>query len=457
MKISNKEKIMLYILGIILIGFGYYNFVYSVQMNKIQEKTKQKNELEQKYTTTMNTINSIEDRKSDVKILKAKISDESLPFYPTISEEHIILELDTLLKDSGLDGGIKFNPIVSDSVESVDKKNQTLAESSLQGIVDEYNNATGSTGAVSNTNEKANQNNNASSGNSNKSEASSNTKDSNNDGKTSTTNSNNNSNTNNSNTSNTNNSNTNTSKNLKDQKKNTVQYVKFEVDFEGSYDGLNKLLNTIGKNEKKIVVNSMKIDEDTLDTVKGTINLEIYAIPKINDELESYLKWDLTNTYGKSVPFSTGAASGIVEENKDTSDFVASVKSINSDLPTIMMGKTNDDLRTTYVYADSNSEEQAEIVFTQDGDKYYYKYKTSKGTYPANYEGLGAEFTPTSKNIVLNVSSENRITSNDKSELKLKITNKTDKLVNVDINGDDTADPRVTVDGDGSNISVNQK
>ncbi|EHJ01422.1 type IV pilus assembly protein PilO [Clostridium sp. DL-VIII] len=455
MKISNKEKIMLYILGIILIGFGYYNFVYSVQINKIQEKTKQKNELEQKYTTTMNTINSIEDRRSDVKILKAKISDESLPFYPTISEEHIILELDTLLKDSGLDGGIKFNPIVSDSVESVDKKNQTLAESSLQGIVDQYNSAAGGIDEGNNTNEKSNQNNNVSSGNSNKSEASSNTKDSNNDDKTSTTS--NNSNPNNSNTSNTNNSNANTSKNSKDQKKNTVQYVKFEVNFEGSFDGLNKLLNTIGKNEKKIVVNSIKINEDTLDTVKGTINLEIYAIPKINDELESYLKWDLANTYGKSVPFSTGAASGIVEEKKDTSDFAVSVKSINSDLPTIMMGKTNDDLRTTYVYADSNSEEQAEIVFTQNGDKYYYKYKTSKGTYPANYEGLGAEFTTTSKNIVLNISSENRITSNDKSELKLKIINKTDKLVNVDISGDDSADPRVTVEGDGSNISVNQK
>lgn len=454
MKISNKEKIMLYILGIILIGLGYYNFVYSVQINKLQEKTKQKNELEQKYTTTMNTINSIEDKKSDVKILKAKISDESSSFYPTISEEHIILELDTLLKDSGLDGGIKFNPIVSDSVESVDKKNQTLSESSLQGIVDQYNGATGGADADNNINKKVNQHNNVSSENSNKREASNNTKDSNNDGKTSATNSNNNSNTNNSNTSN---SNTNTSKNSKDQKKNRVQYVKFAVDFEGSYDGLNKLLNTIGKNEKKIVVNSIKINQDTLDTVKGTINLEIYAIPKINDELESYLKWDLANTYGKSVPFSAGAASGIVEENKNTSDFVVSVKSINSDLPTIMMGKTNDNLRTTYVYADSNSEEQAEIVFTQDGNKYYYKYKTSKGTCPANYEGFGTEFTPTSKNIVLNVLSENRITSNDKSELKLKITNKTDKLVNVDINGDDTADPRVTVEGNGSNISVNQK
>ncbi|MDD3049351.1 MAG: pilus assembly protein PilO [Bacilli bacterium] len=426
MKISNKEKIMLCILGIIIIGFGYYKLVYCVQMDKIQEKTKQKNEIEQKYNTAITTINAMEDRKSDVKILKSKISDQSLPFYPTISEEHIILELDKLLKDSGLSGGIKFAPIVSDSVESVDKKSQTLAESSLQGIVDKYNNETDSTEGNKNASEKSKQSNNSASSSANKSE----------------------------NSSNKNNSNSSTSK---DKNKNTVHYVKFEVDFEGSYDGLNKLLNTIGKNEKKIVVNSIKLSSNTLDAIKGTINLEIYAVPKIDDELESYLKWNLTNTYGKNVPFNTGAASGNVEVDKDTTDFIASVKSINSDLPTIMMGKANDDLRTTYVYADNNSKEQVEMILTQDGDKYYYKYKTSKGTYPANYDGLGAEFVPKSQNIVIDLLSENRVTSSDNSELKLKIVNKTDKLVNVNVSGDDKSNPRVVVDGDGSNISVNQK
>ena len=100
MKISNKEKIMLCILGIIIIGFGYYQLVYCVQINKIEEKTKQENEIEQKYDTARNTIDSIEDKKMDVKILNSKINDECLPFYPTISEENIILELDKLLKET---------------------------------------------------------------------------------------------------------------------------------------------------------------------------------------------------------------------------------------------------------------------------------------------------------------------------------------------------------------------
>ena len=419
MKISNKEKIMLCILGIIIIGFGYYQLVYCVQVNKIEEKTKQENEIEQKYNATMETIKSIEDKKSDVKILKAKISEESSPFYPTISEEHIIIELDKLLKDSGLDGGITFQPIVSDSVENSKKEEKSLVESSFQGIVDQYNNTVQNTEGTSDTNSASN------------------------------------SNTNNSDASKT--SNASSNKDSKDKKKNTVQYLKCEVKFQGSYENIDKLLSKIGENEKKIVVNSISVSQDTLNLIKGTIKLEIYSIPKTDDDLEKYLKWNSTNTYGKSVPFNAGAASGNVDINKDTNDFIASVKSIDSDLPTIMLGKGNDSLRTSYVYADSNAEENVEMILTQDGNKYYYKYKTSKGTFPANYDGLGAEFVPLSKNIVLNILSENRVSANDNSEIKLKIINKTDKLAEVNISGDDSTDPRVVIDGDGSNISVNKK
>jgi hypothetical protein len=423
MNISNREKIMLSILGIIIIGIGYYKFVYSFQINEIQMKTKQESEIEQKYDTVMNTIKSIDSKKSDVKILKAKISNEAKSFYPTISEEHIIVELDKLLTSNELEGRIIFNPIVSDSVEVVDENNETLAESSLQGMVDKYNNEEESN-AENDTDEESKQNTNVTSNSS-----------SNNDEKSRANNKN----------------------NSDSKKKNTVHYMKCEVDFEGSYEGLNKLLNEIGKNEKKIVVNSVTLSENTINSVKGTINLEIYSIPKIDNDLEEYLKWDFNNTYGKNVPFETGAASGFVEESKDVNDFMISVKSVTSELPTIMVGKANDSLGTTYVYADSNTEEYVEMILNQEGDKYYYKYKTSKGTYPANYDGLGEEFIPVSKNIVLDVLSENRATTSDNSEMKLKIINNTDRLADVNISGDDINNPRVVIDGDGNKISVNKK
>ncbi|MDR3598289.1 pilus assembly protein PilO [Clostridium sp.] len=438
MKISNKEKTMLCVLGSIIIGFLYYQFLYLPQTAQIAEKLKAESEIKQKYETTMNTINSMEDKKSNVKILNAKISNETVSFYPAIDQEKIIIELDKLLKDSGLDGGATFQPIAANSVENSKKEVKSLPDSSLQGIVDQYNN-------VFNGTQKTQQSND------------------------NTVNNSTNSKTNNTNSNNTNGtSNANNQNPSKDAKKNTVQYLKCEVKFVGKYEDLDKFLNSIGQNEKKIVINSIKVSSDTSKGINGTIDLEYYSLPKIDDELASYLKWDIDKAYGKTVPFGVGTASdtsaagtgsdkGVsgVLKNTEQGDFIASVKPIASDLPTIMIGKAKDDLRTTYVYADSNSTEQVELTLTQDGDKYYYKYKTSKGTFPANYDGLGEEFVPGSKNIVLDIGSRSRIDANDNSAMKLKIVNKTDKQLDVNISGDDSNNPRVTVEGDLNNVSVN--
>ncbi|RII36128.1 pilus assembly protein PilO [Clostridium chromiireducens] len=442
MKISNKEKTMLCVLGSIIVGFLYYQFIYLSQVDQLQQKVSEENELKQKYDTVMNTIKSMEDKKSDVKILNAKIGDEALPFYPTINQEKIIIELDELLEDNSLKGSVTFQPIVSNSVENSKKDEKSLAESSLQAIVDQYNHAFGDA-------EKTQQSDDKTVTNSTKSDT--NNKDSNNNGA--------------SNTNDSNNSKESGNKDSKDAKKNTVQYLKCEVNFEGKYEDLDKFLNAIAQNKKKIVVNSINVNSDTLDGVKGKINLEFYSIPKINDELEGYLKLDLNENYGKSVPFGAGtagdtsvsktASSG--QEEKEPSDFIALVKPTASDLPTITIGKAKDDLRTSYVYADSNSVENVEMLLTQDGDKYYYKYKTSKGTFPANYDGLGAEFVPTSKNMVLDILSRSRLDANDNSGMKLKIVNKTDKLLKVNITGEDSNSPRVTVEGDLNNVSVSNK
>lgn len=127
MKISKKEKTMLCVLGSIIVGFLYYQFIYLSQVDQLQQKVGKENELKQKYDTVMNTIKSMEDKKSDVKILNAKISDEALPFYPTINQEKIIIELDKLLKDNSLKGSVTFQPIVSNSVENSKKRGKIFS------------------------------------------------------------------------------------------------------------------------------------------------------------------------------------------------------------------------------------------------------------------------------------------------------------------------------------------
>ncbi|GAA0077214.1 hypothetical protein UT300005_15920 [Clostridium sp. CTA-5] len=425
MKISKREKMMLCILGIVLISILYYQFIYLKQTSKIADKSNKKNEIEEKYNNSINTINALDKRKSDIKVLDTKVKDKSSLFFPTISQEHIILELDQLLKKNGLDGGFNFKPIAVEGVESSEKTQENLKESSLQSMVDNYN----AIDKSSNENSKNNQ-----SGETQVSSINAETKEKKSQKSEGDSNKSN------------------------DSKKTSIEQIKLELNFNGSYAQLNSFLNSIRSYNRKIVVNSISINQKSLDQISGTMNLEIYAIPKIHDDLEEYLKWSLNNTYGKNDPFSGGVAgNSIVSKDEKTSDFIMSSKSNTSVLPTVMIGKSNDSLRTSYVYADSNNQEEIEIVLTKNHDKYYYKYKTTNESYPSQYGGFGIEFIPVSDNIVIDVLSESRVTSNDKSGVKINIKNNTDKLIKVEISGDDTKDPRVVVNGDGKNISVGNK
>lgn len=421
MKISNREKLMLSILGIIVLGMGYYNFVYKSLSQKVMTMENKKNEAETDYNTAVTTIQNIDSKKSDLKILKSEILECSSGFYPTISEEHIILELNQLLTESGLSGGIKFEPIVSQSVEESEKEIVSIPKSSVQGFVDEYSKLNPDSG-IKNSNKASEQDN----------------------------------------------SNVNTSNSSEDSKKdavtsnnknsNSIQYLKCSINFKGTYENLNAFLKSIRESKRKIMVNSLTSSQDSTNGISGTVKLEIYSIPKIDGELEEYLKWNTDGSNNGTATFSSNLVSDIQENDDEKVDFVLSLKPMNSDLPSVIMGKAKDSTRTTYVYADSNKTENVELILTQEGDKYYYKYKTSKGTYPKDFNGNGVEFIPElSTSINVDVFSENRTNSDDEAGVKLKVTNNTDMLVNVNISGDDSTNPRITVDGDGNSISVNQK
>ncbi len=427
MKISKREKVMLLILGILGIGILYYQFGYTALVKSVEEKTKVKNEIEQKYNTARNTIDSMEIQKSKVKTLKAKITDQAGPFYPTISQEHIILELDKLIKESGLEGGMKFEATEVKGIESIKKseKDKELPESSLQADADEYNYKYGESkgeknAAAENTDSKTNNSSEQNSANASNTGSKKSTKDSN------------------------------------SNKENTVTQLKVNIDFNGSYENVVKFLKSLGDYERKIPVYTIDMTQKNLEEVAGAVNIIIYSIPKIDDETNRYLKWDLNNMYGKAQPFNVGSAAGTgIKSGIDASDFMVGVKSSTSELPTLMIGKANDDLRTTYAYGDGNNEQNAEIVLTKRDDKYYYKYKTNIDKIPVSYNDLGNEFVPNSDNIVVNISSESRVSDDDKSGVKLKITNNTDKLVKVNVTGDDIRNPRVSIDGDSKNVSVN--
>ena len=412
MNISEKDKKLLAVFLIVLICFGYYEFGFTTMRKKISELNQKKEETIQKYDSAMLLVNSLPKKQSELKIMKVKIDDHLAAFYPAISQEKIILELDKLLNDSKLTGNISFSPVSVQTVEAVQDKTANKAESSLKPTRDKYEKEFNVKREDSSNNSKKQGSQAAPS---EKSTA-------------------------------------------------TTEQLKITVTFTGIYGALKSFLAAVDKNDKRIVVNKISVTQQTAEGISGTMNLEMYAVPKPADKDTEYLIWKLKNTYGKDSPFSSSAAVGSlatieqIMEPKDTNDFVISVKSSNSDLPNIMMGKANDTSRLSYAYADSNKEENAEMVISEVDDKYYVKYKTSTSSYPAQYSGSGSEFIPVSKDLInIKILSEARTGDNDKSSLNLKITNNTKKLVKVQVNNEDKNSPRVKVASSGSLVNVEQK
>lgn len=446
MKVSRREKTMLSFLGLLVGGFLYYEFGFLALNDYAEKENQTKQTLEKRYQDAENTINTKDIKLENIKIFNAKIGNEVQPFFPTINQENIILELDDLIKESGLYGGLKFKDEEVKSVEVIKKsdKDKELQNSSILDIVNQYNSKFGTDEDKKTANNTLIKDNTSkqptSSGNANNSTGS--TASSNGNNTTQGTD----------------------GKNDKDAK--TVGQIKIDVEFNGTYENLIKFLGLLKNNNynNQFQAYQITMSEKNIDEIKGTISIIAYAIPKLDintengkSELTNYLDWKLNGTYGKDKPFTVNSASGTGIELKKGPDFLVSVKSANSDLPSITMGRANDTLRSSYIYADDKANSVIEIELTKKADKYYYKYKSNNQSVPEDYNGLGNEFIPNSDNIEINIQSEIRRGTNDQSGLKLKVTNKTDIIVNVNVNGDDTASPRISLDADITNVHLNKE
>ncbi|MBD7911676.1 MULTISPECIES: hypothetical protein [Clostridium] len=419
MNISKKEKYLLIIVGLLGISALYYTFVYSKQSQKLSDMKSEKIKLQDKYDTEMNEIKSLDSRKDNMQSLYDELSSRTKGYYPTISQEKLIIELDKLLQESGLKGDITFNREKSAPIEKMNAPDKGELKDSLEFSSDFYNGKMSSEEKAS-LEEKAKndeKNDNSSSTDSEKKESTS----------------------------------------------ALSKQMKLSIKFTGSYGALKNFLLFLKGYDKKIVVPTIKINLKSETDLSGEMQLEFYGMSPLNDLAEEYLKWTIVNVYGKEAPFSKGAATGAYsstleeqsqKENKN--DFAMILRSPTSDLPTLTMGKSNDESRLSYLYSDIDSLEDVTIELIEKDEKYYYKYKTSKDSYPKD-DPLGKEFIPSSGNILIDILSEQRMGTSDVSGVKLKIVNNTSKEVNVTVRSDDSNKPRVTITSEGKTVNVTKK
>ncbi|MFU7515740.1 GspMb/PilO family protein [Clostridium sp. HCS.1] len=420
MNISKREKYLIGILGTVLICFGYYQFIYKTQVEKLSAKRDEKSKVEERYNEVTQAINSLDSKEENLKILKSTVLDKSKKLYPVIMQEKIIIELDKLLNDSGVKGNIAFSPIEASPVEKFTLPEVTKPESSLKAIANEYLGDIEKTSDEVANNESANTATEGDEGQTSQEQSSSNAA--------------------------------------------TSEQLKVAINFSGSYEALKKFISSIENYERKIVITNISISSKSQEELAGVMNLEFHAVPKLADEDMEYLNWTLNNVYGKEVLFSNGAASGayastIEERNnqEDINDFVMMVKSSLSELPTVTIGRAKDDTRESYIYSDNDKIENIEISLEEVSGKIYYKYNTSNSYYPKDNSIEGKEFTPKSENIVLEIISEKRSEVTDNSGIKLKVVNNTSKKVEIIVKDDDNSNPRVTVTSEGYTVNVTKK
>lgn len=410
MKISKREKILLIIAAIVLLVGVYYRFVFSYQKDKLNALIQQKNEYDKKLENINKQIILKNKNEADIKEINAKIKDMTAILFPSINQESFIVYVNKLLQDNNLQGtAITFSDIKAVPVEEVKKDEKDDKNSSLKGIVDEYN------GAPS------------------KKSSSSNDKETNNSSKTD------------------------------NKDKPSTENISLSINFKGSYKNLLNFIKSLEAYPKKIIVSNLQMSQSNVDEVTGSVQLEFYAIPKISDEDKDFFKWEYNNAYGKQNPFDgkidAQQTSSTIEEsgstNKDQNyDFVMSVRPVNSDLPTVMLGRSKDYSKQSYVTADNPGITNVEMYLTQKDGKYYYKYKAGKFTFPPDANSDGEQFSIKGNNISIMIYSNKRVDKSDVSGVNLKIYNKTDKTVNVIIDGDDNATPRVSVTGEGSGVDI---
>ncbi|EJT6154454.1 hypothetical protein N2W29_002582 [Clostridium perfringens] len=398
MKINKREKTLLFVLALGVVGFGYYKVVWDYQYNKLKDLKSKELKVKEEYNHNVKMVNSIEPNKEEINIFNSEIQNLTSGFYSNISQPNIILELNNLMNDANVKGTMNFSEIKTMPVmdkqdgDSSSKSEDDENPNQIQGIVNDYNNI---------TDKKKNEG----------------------------------------------------GKDKKSEEIYNLSQMTVSLSVNGTYDNVMKFMKSIEENPKHINILNFNLSAQTDGNVSANMNIQLVAIPKIDASKEEFTTAD--EKYGKENPFSGASAVGIgtieneLENSKVKNDFLMTVRPINSDLPTIVLGKSDDKDKKTYLNNDENSVSNIEMYISGDNGKYYYKYKVEGKSYPTKFEGNGEEFKPNGNDINFEIFSEKRVNKDDKSGANIKIVNSSDKEVNLIINKDDEKSPRVNVTTDG--------
>ncbi len=408
MKLSNREKKLLIILLVIGVLFTYYKLVFESQADKITELKKKSEEYKHDVEVITNEISPDSKVRKEYKIMNEKISSLYKRFYPEIIQEKIIIRFDDMIKTSEIEA--QNLSFNEPEINSIEENEskEKNEEYEMENIVRMY---------LGLDDKKTEEDN-------------------------------------------------------KKEKEVKIEKLSANLNFVGNYSKITSFLKQIEENEREILIKNLNLIKNEANELTGNMQLEIFAVPKLYDQDEDYLEWELFNEYGKDNPFYsniqtheiTAKKEGEVE-SKDSAfekiksreyDFAMTVKPLNSDFSTIRLGKSNDRAMESFIYEDKNAVEDIEVIFDEKDGEYYFKYKSSSEKYPKDYDN-GALFTPKGESINFLIFTHKRSQENPQEDMagaNIKLTNNTSKKVIVVIDGDDKNIPRVNIVKENGRIDI---
>ncbi|MFT9494809.1 type II secretion system protein GspM [Anaerosolibacter sp.] len=419
MKLTNREKQLVMVLGFVLIGAIYFQFIIKPQSSKLEILETKAVELRDKVNQVNLQISSNNQLNENYKTLHGKTSLLTQKFFNRIQQENHILLINRLLKDSGLS-----YRVVSYSDQSISEimKSEGLSNDEnypLNQLVQAYQKSEvkiNQEGSREQQIDEKQQNQSPQ-----------------------------------------------VELNQQQSNEKAVEKMEANITVEGSYEQILSFIRKVEAQEKKIIIERLTISSGEDEGLIGNISLAFYGIPKLLNTMDNNLHWNTDQTHGKVNPFYEGMSLNNLDNPSKTDDstitdrnhdFIMTVKPISSDLPTVTLGRAFDNTLESYVYADNQGLEKVDFMIVQKDDKYFFKYRTQRDTYPKDYEENMVEFLPKGKTIVFKVLSKGRNGDADQNGVELTIDNKSDRLLEVKVLGDSASRPRIITANQSGRISI---
>lgn len=402
MKLSKRERVLIFIFIIALAVYAGYKFIPTLNLFNLETLKAEYNLKKIEYDNMSQNILLKSKYEENVQALSEEIN--SLDVISNLQQEQIIVFLNSCFDGSNIDANnISFTDAAVVPMGAAVPEKEAEEKSSLDVIMADIN-------KTQTTEQNAEQ---ISSDNNTKTDADSN------EAKSS-------------------------EKSAQQQDALSARSISATVAFESTYSNMINFIDAIQDNSVDMSITNINTVSAEEGVLQGVITLNFYEIPKPEGFNENNSEWiwkDLAKS-GKANPFSTGGAWETIGSLGAKFDFYVNLEPESSDLPTVLIGKTEDSTRSTYISENSNAVENVQFNFKTENSKYYYSYSTKNNAYPK--AGAWQEFSPSEDGIMIRIYCAGRNSKTDSVGASIGVTNTSGLKVYFEIENDSSTNPRVT-------------